>query len=331
MSAPEDFTIDPQTVKELQLLEAALSDVDLEIAAKQYLMTRDIFASRRQTIAKIPAFWAVVFEHAQRDLEAAITADDTELLVKGLVDIEVARPGIPASATPSDCGKDKFGEPRSVAFRFHFKDNDWIADKVLEKHFYYRYAKDGTAGLVSEPVKINWKAGKDLTQGLTDAAYNLWVAQKGNAAQKLDAVLDKDARKARDAAAKQLPEYKALAAMLEDADKAEGAISFFNFFSYRGRWISEAESVEAKAELEAKRARAAAGQSTKEDDEDDEDEEDDFAEEDVETFPAGHEVATTISDEIYPSAIDYYMEDDAELSELDIEDDDSDEEDVEMS
>nr|EAQ71624.1 hypothetical protein MGCH7_ch7g1031 [Pyricularia oryzae 70-15] len=277
MSAPEDFTIDPQTVKELQLLEAALSDVDLEIAAKQYLMTRDIFASRRSTIAKIPAFWAVVFEHAQRDLEAAITADDTELLVKGLVDIEVARPGIPASATPSDCGKDKFGEPRSVAFRFHFKDNDWIADKVLEKHFHYRYAKDGTAGLVSEPVKINWKAGKDLTQGLTDAAYNLWVAQKGNAAQEAR----RRARQGRPQgpatrAAKQLPEYKALAAMLEDADKAEGAISFFNFFSYRGRWISEAES-------------------------------------------------------IYPSAIDYYMEDDAELSELDIEDDDSDEEDVEMS
>jgi len=323
-SDPSDVLIAPETIKELHLFEAAISDVDTEITAKQYLMSRDIFANRQQTISKIPSFWAVTFDNAATELEAAVTPADLEVFSAALTSVEVTRPEIPASAKPSDMGLDKFGEPRSLQFTFRFSENEWFSDKELTKIFYFRYGKDGSAGLVSEPIKINWKSPeKDLTQGLTDAALTLWNAQKSNPSQQLDGVLANDARHARDAAAKQLPEYQALVKKLETS--VEGTISFFNFFSYRGRWISAAEHNEAKAELLAKRKAAQAGQDVDEEDDDDEDE--DFTEEAVETFPAGHEVAVTIAEDIYPNAIDYFM---GNSIDSDIEIDDDEDEDEEM-
>lgn len=330
MTETNEFVIDPAAIRELQLIEQSLGDVDTEITAKQYLMTKDTLAARQNTINKIPGFWAVVFDHASTELEAAITSDDLEVFANALKGIEVLRPEIPASAHPSQLGLQHFGEPRSVTIRFHFSENEWIADSVLEKTFFYRYGKDGSAGLVSEPVRVNWKPGKDLTEGLTDAAYNFWAAQKQDPAQQLDGVVAGEARKARDAAARKIPEYKALADLLETA--AKGAVSFFNFFSYRGRWTSAAESAEAKAELLARRQAAANGGALDNEDEDDEDE--DFPEEGVETFPAGHECAVAIAEDIFPSAIDYFLADtidsDDELDGVDIDDSDNDE-DVEMS
>ncbi|KAK5629024.1 hypothetical protein RRF57_004739 [Xylaria bambusicola] len=325
-SSEADVVIDPQTIKELHLFEAAISDVDTEVTAKQYLMSRDIFAARQKTIAKIPSFWAVTFDNAASELEAAVTPSDLEVFSAALTSVEVTRPEIPASAKPSDVGLDKFGEPRSLQFTFRFGDNEWFSDKELTKIFYFRYGKDGSAGLVSEPIKINWKSPeKDLTQGLSDAALAFWNAQKADPSQKLDGVLANDARHARDAAAKNLPEYQSLAKKLEDG--ADGTLSFFNFFSYRGRWISAAEHGEAKAELLAKRKAAQAGQDMDEDDEDDDDEED-FTEEAVETFPAGHEVAVTIAEDIYPNAIDYFMGNTID-SDIDIDDDDDEDEEME--
>ncbi|KAI0878138.1 hypothetical protein GGS24DRAFT_32482 [Hypoxylon argillaceum] len=328
MSSPDaDVVIDPQTIKELHLFEAAISDVETEVTAKQYLMSRDIFAARQKTIAKIPSFWAVTFDNAASELEAAVTPADLEVFSAALTSVEVTRPEIPATAKPTDLGLDKFGEPRSLQFTFRFADNEWFADKELTKTFYFRFGKDGSAGLVSEPIKINWKsAGKDLTQGLTDAALAFWNAQKANPSQKLDGVLANDARHARDAAAKTLPEYQALAKKLES--NVEGALSFFNFFSYRGRWISAAEHVEAKAEVLAKRAAAQAGTEMAEDEDEDDDDDEDFTEEAVETFPAGHEVAVTIAEDIYPNAIDYFMGNTID-SDIDLDEDDDEDEEME--
>ncbi|KAI1812461.1 hypothetical protein GGS20DRAFT_21702 [Poronia punctata] len=321
-SDPSDVIIAPETIKELHLFEAAISDVDTEVTAKQYLMSRDIFAARQQTISKIPSFWAVTFDNAATELEAAVTPADLELFSHALTSVEVTRPEIPVNAQPSDMGLDKFGEPRSLRFTFRFSENDWFSDSELSKTFYFRYGKDGSAGLVSEPIKINWKSPeKDLTQGLTDAALAFWHAQKSNPAQQLDGVLANDARHKRDAAAKEMPEYQALAKKLEN--NVEGSLSFFNFFSYRGRWISAAEHQQAKAELLAKRKAAQAGQEIEEDDDEDDDDED-FTEEAVETFPAGHEVAVTIAEDIYPNAIDYFMGNSID-SDIDIGDDDDDE------
>lgn len=231
MSVPEEVVIDPQTVRELRLFDAAISDVDKEITAKQYLMSKDIFANRQKTIAKIPGFWGVAFDSAATELEATITPNDLEVFTKALTAVEVNRPEIPASAKASDLGLDKFGEPRTLNIKFHFSENEWFTDSVIDKTFYFRIGKDGTTGLVSEPVKIHWKPGKDLTEGLSDAALAFWTAQKNNPSQNLDGVLTNDARHARDAAAKEMPEYKTLVTLL--TDKVEGAISFFNFFSYR--------------------------------------------------------------------------------------------------
>lgn len=333
MAGSNEFVIDPTAIRELNLIEASLGDVDTEITAKQYLMTRGILAARQNTISKIPGFWAVVFDHASTDLEAAITSDDIEVFANALQGIEVLRPEIPATADPAQTGLQNFGEPRSVTIRFHFSENQWFTDSLLEKTFSFRYGKDGSSGLVSDPIRINWKQGKDLTEGLTDAAYSFWAAQKQNPAQHLDGVPVGEARKARDAAARDLPEYKALTDRIEKA--ANGIISFFNFFSYRGRWISAAESAEAKAELLAKRQAAQKGGSMDSDDEE-EDEDEDYPEEDVETFPAGHECAVAIAEDIYPAAIDYFMADtmdsDDELDDVEIDNtDDDDDDDVEMS
>lgn len=231
MSTSEEVVIDPQTIRELRLFDSAISDVDKEITAKQYLMSKDIFANRQNTIAKIPGFWAVTFDNASSELEATVTSNDLEVFTKALTAVEVTRPEIPAGAKASDSGLDKFGEPRTLNLKFHFQENEWFTDRVLDKTFYFRIGKDGTTGLVSEPIKINWKAGKDLTEGLSDAAFAFWAAQKNSPSQMLDAVLANDARHARDAAAREMPEYKNLAKLLHE--KVDGAISFFNFFSYR--------------------------------------------------------------------------------------------------
>lgn len=326
----QEIILDKDAVTELQLCEARLADVDTEITAKQYLMTKDILAHRQQTIDKIPAFWAVVFEHASSELEAAITGNDLDVFTNALKAIEIDRPEIPANAKVSDVGLHNFGEPRSVAIRFHFGPNDVISDSILEKTFFYRYGKDGSAGLVSDPVRVHWKSPeKDLTEGLTEAAYAFWAAQKNNEAQQqLDGVLVGDARKARDDLAREMPEYKALKDKLENVEL--GAVSFFNFFSYRGRWTSAKESAEAKAELLAKRQAAENGIDVEDDhDEDDED----TPADDIETFPAGHECAVAIAEDIFPSAIDYFMADtidsDDEIDGIQI--DDSDDEDMDMS
>lgn len=325
MSAMDAVEIDPQALKELELLDASLSDIETEAMAKKCLQMAPVLEQRQKTIEKIPGFWAVVFDNASVELEAAITPTDSEIFAKALTRLEVLRPEIPAGVSHLDSGLAKFGEPRSVTINFYFKENEWFSDSVLSKTLYFRATHDGSTGLSSDPVKINWKAGKDVTEGLTDAAYALWAAQKQDPSQGLDADLSKDARKARDARAKELPQYKALVQLLET--KVNGAISFFNFFSYRGRWTSAAENSAATAKVQARRAAALAGQP--EEEEDDDEDEDDFAEEDAETFPPGHDVAVSIAEDIWPDAIDYFFADSID-SDVDIDDDDDEDDDVEM-
>ncbi|KAF2994866.1 hypothetical protein E8E14_000526 [Neopestalotiopsis sp. 37M] len=314
----ESFEVDPQAIKQLQLLDAEVADVNNEILAQRWMKHQPIFEKRQKAIANIPGFWATVLDNASIELEGAITNKDSEIFANALTHIEVTRPEISV-------------EPRSVGIEFHFKPNEWFADSVLSKNFYWRRGKDGSSSLVSDPIKVNWKPGKDVTNGLTDAAYALWVAQKN--AGMLDGVFAGEQQKKRDAAARALPEYKALAQLLEkeyndEADFA-GATSFFNFFSYRGRWISAAENAESTAEVRAKRAAAEAGQDNGEES-DDEDGDYEYAEEDVETFAPGHEIALNLADDIYPDAINYFLADEIDIdSDVDLDSDDD--EDVEMS
>ncbi|KAF7537788.1 hypothetical protein G7054_g3481 [Neopestalotiopsis clavispora] len=81
--------------------------------------------------------------------------------------------------------------------------------------------------------------------------------------------------------------------------------------------------------LRAKRAAAEAGQDNGEES-DDEDGDYEYAEEDVETFAPGHEIALNLADDIYPDAINYFLADEIDIdSDVDLDSDDD--EDVEMS
>lgn len=160
---------------------------------------------------------------------------------------------------------------------------------MLEKSFSYRRSKEGWAGLVSEPVKITWKKGKDLTEGLTDDAVALFEARK----------------KKGDFMAKDLPEYEKLKKQVEHLNGA--GTSFFTWFGFVSgfRYVTAEESEEATKEHQKKKEERKAGK--KEDEkEDDEEEEDDDDDSDVEVHEAGEELATVLAEELWPNAIKFF-------------------------
>lgn len=191
--------------------------------------------------------------------------------------------------------EDPKGSPRSFSLKFGFKDNEYFEDKTIEKKFWFRKSKDW-AGLVSEPVLIHWKKGKDLTGGLTDAAYKLSEARKKLGTDTSDMAARKKET--------ELPEYKNLVKKIETS--MESSISFFGLFAFVSgyRWISAEESEKAEKEDKARVEKIKRGESIKEDDEDDEDDSTDYQE--VEVFPGGDEVVTIIAEDMWPNAIKYY-------------------------
>jgi len=166
---------------------------------------------------------------------------------------------------------------------------------VLEKKFWFRRALDGWVGLVSEPVKINWKKDKDLTGGLTDAAYALWEAK-----QKLPSKPKADLK-----AESQLPEYKALAEKIELSEEA--SVSFFAWFSYVSSWryVTAEESEQATRKRTEDLEKRKKGETVEEEPED---EDEDLDMQETEVFPQGDELATIIAEDMWPSAIKYYRE-----------------------
>jgi hypothetical protein len=167
---------------------------------------------------------------------------------------------------------------------------------VLEKKFWFRKSKDW-AGLVSEPVLIHWKKGKDLTGGLTDAAYKLGEARKKLSTDTSDIAARKKETK--------LPEYQKLAEKIETS--LESSISFFGLFAFVSgyRWISPEESEKVEKEDKEKLEKIKRGEKV-EDDEDEEEDPQDYQE--IEVFPGGDEVATIIAEDMWPNAIKYYSE-----------------------
>jgi hypothetical protein len=165
---------------------------------------------------------------------------------------------------------------------------------VLEKKFWFRKSQDW-AGLVSEPVQIHWKKGKDLTGGLTDAAYKFSEARK-----KLNVDSSDMAGRQKET---QLPEYKKLSEKIETS--LESSISFFGLFAFVSgyRWISAEESEKADKEDKAKLEKIKRGEKI-DGDEDEEDDPQDYQE--IEVFPGGDEIVTIIAEDMWPNAIKYY-------------------------
>ena len=164
-----------------------------------------------------------MLETCPPEIDQFIQPQDSQIFAESLRSISVTRPEL-------DGGKD--GNPRTVAFRFEFAPNDFFADTVLEKTFHWRRASDGFTGLVSEPVPVQWKKGKDLSEGLNDMAVKLFEARK----------------KAGDFLKADLPEYEALAEKLTTANAIN--TSFFTWFGFVSgrRYISAEESAKAEAE-----------------------------------------------------------------------------------
>lgn len=299
--------------EELTLLEAEFDDVELELIKKAEALNAPLYKKRAEVIAKIPHFWALVFEQSPPEVDNFIQPSDSKVFAECLQTIEVTRFEL----------NDPKGSPRSFSIKFGFGPNEYFEDAVLEKKFYFRRALDGWIGLVSDPVKIQWKKGKDLTGGLTDAAYDLFLAK-----QKLPAE-----KKGHFKAESNLKEYKALANKIELSEEA--SVSFFAWFGYVSSWryVTPEESEKAfKAEDERMEKRK---KGEKVDDDEPNDEDDQHDHQETEVFPQGDELATIIAEDVWPSAIKYYKHaheaDDEELSDLDeIEDFDDDDSDGEM-
>jgi hypothetical protein len=225
-------------------------------------------------VAKIPNFWALVLEQAPPDIDQYIQPSDSQVFAECLKSIEVDR-------------FDVQNTPRSLSIRFTFSPNEWFEDETLEKKFHFRRASDNWTGLVSEPVKVHWKKGKDLSQGLTDAAIKLWEAQ------------EKHSKVANGSGtAKQLPEQKELLDLVEKSDSASRFFTLFGFVSER-RYVSAKESERANAAEKERRAKSKAG----EDVEDVEEDQFDFDDLEAEVCPQGADIATMIAEDIWPNAI----------------------------
>lgn len=185
------------------------------------------------------------------------------------------------------------GDPRSIAIRWEFGENDYFDDAVIEKKFWHRRAKDGWTGLVSEPVDIRWKKGKDLTQGLLSMVKRVW---------------DEEQTAGKGEKGELTAEQRTLKKKIENTGL--GGISFFAWFGFIGRRVSAEESRLACEKEEKKRRRRAEGNMETDEDGDEEEEEegdhDDDDENALEIFPDGDSLAVAISEDLWPGAIKYF-------------------------
>lgn len=243
---------------------------------KQIELSAPLYARRAEMVALIPNFWPLVLEQAPMDIDQYIWPSDSALLMSSLRSLSVSHFELDS------------GDPRSVSITFEFAPNDMMEDDglVVEKKFWYRRGKDGWAGLISKPVAIKWKKGKDLTGGLlklTLAAYES---------------VNKEAGKNELTAAQK--------ALKKKIKSGVGAHSFFTWFGYIGRRVGDEES-RLKTEKDiARREKHRRGEEAEEDTED-ECEEDDV-ERSLEIFDAGEALAMAISEDLWPGAIRYFSE-----------------------
>jgi len=165
---------------------------------------------------------------------------------------------------------------------------------VLEKKFWYRRAKDGWQGLVSEPVLVSWKKERDLTGGLLDLVQKAYSSSSSSSSSTSSSD-NKSAKKTL------MPSQLALQKKIDNTGM--GGLSFFAWFGFVGRRISAAENAEAIA-LEKKRRETGGKIEVAEEDEDAEEEEElDMS---LEIFPDGEELALAFADDLWPGAIKYF-------------------------
>lgn len=257
---------------------------------RQVELTQPLYIRRNKTISQIPNFWALVLEQAPPDIDQYIQPSDSALLLSALTSLEVSRFELENPKTSTS------GDPRSVSITWTFSANEYFEDEKLVKKFWYRKSVGGWSGLVSEPVKIQWKKGKDLTGGLLDMVFDAWDAEQKSQLKGGD-----DGKKSTN----MTPQQKALEKKM--ANTSMGGLSFFAWFGYIGRRVSEKESKEAKATELAQREARKNGKKVAqpEDDEDDENDDEDLGMS-LEIFPDGDDLAIAITEDLWPGAIKYF-------------------------
>ena len=250
------------------------------------VLSRPIFKKRQAVISRIPHFWPLVFEQAPLELDPFIQPTDSRIFAESLRSFEISRFEVGEDGTVAPGGS-----PRSLLIRFGFGPNEWFEDDVLEKKFWFRKGSDSWNGLVSEPVRIRWKQGKDLTDGLTDQAWELFEERR----KRLGSPDEKSA-------AKKLPQWTTLAENVES--HFDGELSFFAWFAFvaERRYVTAEESVAATATEIERMERRKKGEKAEEPASDDGGE----ADEGVEVFVHGEEVATLLAEDVWPHAISYF-------------------------
>ena len=305
----------PQLALRIQLHDS--SDSDPDAVRNEILLTAPLYRKRAGLISQIPNFWSLVLEQAPQDIDQFIQPTDSHILLSCLKTIDVARFEVPPYAAEGATD----GSPRSIAIRFTFKPNEWFEDEVLEKKFWYRRRRGHSAwaGLVSEPVRVRWKSkAQDPTGGLTDAAYALWQAEKraqAEGAKKGEGRAEEKKGKGPNKKSKDLlPEHRELDKRSHAS--GQGAISFFTWFGYRGPNVTAEESAAAMQEERERRDKVKGGENPPPpedgsiDDGDAEDGDDDGDHDELlwEVYPGGEELAISISEDLYPSALKYFSE-----------------------
>jgi len=191
-----------------------------------------------------------------------------------------------------------------VSVRWEFAENEYFDDEVLEKRFWYRRARDGWCGLVSEPVPIRWKKGKDLTGGLLDLVCKAWDSERArhDNAGSSGAASSAEAESAKEA---MTAEQKALKKKIDQTGM--GGLSFFAWFGFIGRRVSAKESKEATRREAERRDLRRQGQKI-ESPVENESEEGEGPGMSLEIFPDGDDLAVAITEDLWPGAIKYFSE-----------------------
>ncbi|RJE19417.1 NAP family [Aspergillus sclerotialis] len=343
-------SIPKEAAKKIARLEEEFTRTEVDQLRKSVPVFRPIFEKRNEIITSPEVaddFWIRVFSNAPAEIDEYILPTDAGVLGSCLKNLRVERFEVDEQGN---------GEPRSVRFIFDFKtgeDNPFFENASLVKEFYWRkqIAKNSKGkrrtweGLVSEPVRINWKKDMDLTKGLLDAACDLAEAEKKN--------------KGKDR--KTLPEFEKLVKRVEEIEnervKAEekeddeedeeiglgaqspAGVSLFAFFGYRGRDVTAEQSKEAAKEDDERWAKIVKGEKVDDEDQEDDDEDEDYELDeldldDIEIFPDGEELAIAIAEDLWPGALKYYVQsyeladdlDEMEDMDEDMDDDDDEEE-----
>ncbi|KAI9846308.1 MAG: hypothetical protein M1837_004161 [Sclerophora amabilis] len=294
--------IEPARWEDLSQLEKEFDDVDSEILRQQSVLQAPLYEKRQELTSRMPDFWPMVFQQAPPEVDQFVQLSDVNV-ISAIKNLTVTRFETPPYSSSAE------GNPRSVSIKFEFMPNEYFKDEILEKKFWFRRTRDSTAtSLVSEPVKIHWKKGKDLTEGLTDAAVAAWEAErKATAAAATttttNGVNGHSEEKKRPPP---LPEQQAVVDKMKSI--TEGSLSFFAWFGFRGRHTTAEESEQANRREDERREQYQKGEKLSTDVENPLDYEEVNFHDEMEVFPGGEDLAVGISDELWPNALKYYTQ-----------------------